>query len=126
MVVRYRRQATIGHRHHLGIVTDDGAELAGKAPAGWNSTLEMFGGSWEQPVDTGLTVPEGIDEAFNMAIGLSESLTDFLSMQGDSVGIASKTFVAVPALPPNPTPGTIYIVPGADGVLTLHLPIPMQ
>ncbi len=51
-----------------------------------------------------LTVPEGIDEAFTMAIGLSESLTDFLSMQGDSVGIASKTFVAVPALPPNPLP----------------------
>ncbi|MBM4497546.1 hypothetical protein MWT96_20740 [Prescottella equi] len=101
-------------------------ELAGKAPAGWASTLEIFGGSWEQPVDTGLTIPQGIDEAFNMAIGLSESLTDFISMQGDSVGIASKTFVAVTELPPNPTPGTVYIVPGAGGVLAFHLPIPMQ
>ncbi|MBM4608164.1 hypothetical protein GS416_05730 [Rhodococcus hoagii] len=47
-------------------------------------------------------------------------------MQGDSVGIASKTFVAVTELPPNPTPGTVYIVPGAGGVLAFHLPIPMQ
>ncbi|MBM4542731.1 hypothetical protein GS463_27540 [Rhodococcus hoagii] len=101
-------------------------ELAGKADAGWASTLEIFGGSGEQPVDTGLTIPQGIDEAFNMAIGLSESLTDFISMQGDSVGIASKTFVAVTELPQNPTPGTVYIVPGAGGVLAFHLPIPMQ
>ncbi len=38
-------------------------ELAGKADAGWASTLEIFGGSGEQPVDTGLTIPQGIDEA---------------------------------------------------------------
>ncbi|MBM4567808.1 hypothetical protein GS441_21050, partial [Rhodococcus hoagii] len=107
------------------VVTEDGAGAGGQRHLLDELDARDVGGSWEKARDKAHR-PEGIDEAFNMAIGLSESLTDFLSMQGDSVGIASKTFVAVPALPPNPTPGTIYIVPGADGVLTLHLPIPMQ
>ncbi|MCA1004773.1 hypothetical protein LCL87_03515 [Rhodococcus hoagii] len=92
-------------------------ELAGKAPAGWSSILDIFGGSWDHPVETGLPIQQGLDETFLTAYRISQyAIAISLELSYE------QTIQLVTELPPSPDPGVLYMVRAADGTVTWHLP----
>lgn len=110
--------------HHL-------AELfAGRAPLVWSSELEDFGGAEGAPGNTGLTLDRAFDELYSNVLGLVASagaMFEFNSTASmDAFGISRKgaAFILASEVPAEPEQGKVYVIVGADGTLTFHLPNP--
>lgn len=97
---------------------------ADRSPMKWFTELRMFGGDRGSPVDTGMTLTNGVDMAFETAMSTAEALGTrmyVVDLTGTLTGGSEVTIVAAGS-GTILDPGRLYAIRAADGIITWRLP----